>query len=68
MEGFIRADLEFAQQCKAVNMIEFLFAFCLSGDRNEVPDCNEELLERAFEKVREISKDEGILRDELTNL
>ena len=68
MAGPIRVDLDSAQQCKAVNMIEFLFAFCLSEGKNEVPVCNEESLGRAFEKVKEIAKDDGILKTELTNL
>ena len=68
MAGPIKVDLESAQQCKAVNMIEFLFAFCLSEGKSEVPVCNEESLGRAFEKAKEIAKYDGILRDELIKL
>ena len=56
MAGPIKVDLEDARECKAISMIEFLFAFCLSGDGKDVPVCDEESLGRAFEKVKEIAK------------
>ena len=49
MEGSIRVDLEDAEQCKAIDMIKFLFAFCLSGDSKKVPVCSELLLGWTFE-------------------
>lgn len=66
MAGPIRVDLEGAHQC--TSMIEFLFAFYLSKDGQGVPDCNEGLLGRTFEKVKEIAKSGGTLDDELTKL
>ena len=56
MAGPIKVDLETAEQCEAIKMIEFLFAFCLSGDDKEVPARKEEPLKQAFEKVKEIAK------------
>jgi len=56
MAGPIRVDLEDARECKAISMIEFLFAFCLSGDGKGVPVCDEESVGQAFEKVKEMAK------------
>jgi hypothetical protein len=55
MAGPIGVDLEGAQQSSALNMIKYLFAFCLSEDKG-VPVCNEKLLGQAFEKMKEIAK------------
>ena len=58
----IKVDLESAQQCKAIDMIRFLFAFCLSsGDSKATPVCDDDLLKRAFERVKGIA-----LRDDTT--
>ena len=56
MAGPIRVDLESAEQCKATNMIEFLYAFCRweSNERGLVR--NKESLEQAFEEVKKIAK------------
>ena len=51
----IKVDLETAQECKALRMIEYLFAFCLSDDNKEVPARQNGSLLQAFEKVREIA-------------
>ena len=51
----IKVDLETAQECKALRMIEYLFAFCLSADNKEVPARQDDSLVQAFEKVREIA-------------
>ena len=59
MAGPIRVDLEEAEQCKAINMIKYLFAFCASNGGKEVPVCDEHLLERAFEDVKEIANRRG---------
>jgi hypothetical protein len=56
-------------ECKAINMIKFLFAFCLSDGCKGVPVCNEELSKRAFKKVKEIAKrGDTILETELSKL
>jgi hypothetical protein len=52
----IRVDLEEAKQCEAKRMIKFLFAFCLSEDKEKVLVCSEGSLGQAFEKVKEIAK------------
>lgn len=69
MAGPIRVDLEDAQQCSAVKMIEFLFAFCLKGDDRDIPGYGGESLERAFQKVKEIAtRNETPLQTELSEL
>jgi hypothetical protein len=59
MAGPIRVDLEDAQDCNAADMIEFLFAFCLSKGGKEAPARNEKLLGQAFEAVKETAKCDG---------
>ncbi|KAF8318064.1 uncharacterized protein EI90DRAFT_135293 [Cantharellus anzutake] len=67
MEEPIRVDLESAQQCKAVDMIDFLLAFCLSGKGKVVPARDKRVLLSAFEKVKEVGNQEGTtLRIELS--
>ena len=56
MAGPIQVDLEEAEQCKAVEMIKFLFALCRWDDGDALPVCDEQLLERAFEKAKAIAK------------
>ena len=69
MAGPIEVDLEEAEQCKAINMIKYLFAFCSSDDSKDVPVCDEELLERNFEEVRKIAnRDDTTLSMELSEL
>ena len=69
MTGSISVDLEAAQQCKAIKMIEFLFAFCLSEDGKTVLVCNEKPLKRAFERVREVANcRDTTLQTELSKL
>ena len=69
MEGPIRVDLEEAQECKAIDMIRFLFAFCNPRSSEKVPACNSRLLDLAFEKVKKIAKDRNnTLETELNNL
>ena len=69
MAGPVKVDLEEAQQCKAIRMIEFLFAFCLSEvNGKDAPKCNERLLGRAFEKVKKIANDDRTLKRHLTDL
>ena len=55
MAGPIRVDLEAAQQCKAIDMIEFLFAFCLSEDGKTAPVRDKKPLKQAFERVKEVA-------------
>ncbi|KAF8315998.1 uncharacterized protein EI90DRAFT_3293795 [Cantharellus anzutake] len=67
MEEPIRVDLESAQKCKAVDMIDFLLAFCLSGKGKSIPVRDERVLLSAFEKVKEVANQEGTtLRTELS--
>ena len=69
MAGPIQVDLEEAEQCKAIEMIKFLFAFCLEDGDNAVPVCNEQLLGQAFNKVKAIAKrDRTTLRNQLSHL
>ena len=55
MAGPIAVDLADAQECKAIDMIKYLFAFCLSEGAKDVPDCDEELLGRAFKEARKLA-------------
>ena len=55
MAGPVRVDLEAAQQSKAIDMIKFLFAFCLSQDPKTTLVCEEEPLTQAFDRVREVA-------------
>ena len=65
----ILADLEGAQQCGVIAMIKYLFAFCLSGSNGDDIVCNDNSLEVAFEKVKEIANAQGTVLDiELSNL
>ena len=65
----IKVDLETAQECKALHMIEYLFAFCLSKDNKEIPARQDESLRQAFEKVREIAnRDDTTLVTQLSKL
>lgn len=57
----ISVDLESTQQCEAANMIKFLLAFCRSGDDKAVPFHDEHVLQRAFEKAREVANSNGTL-------
>ena len=69
MAGPIAVDLADAQQCKAIDMIRFLFAFCLSGGAKAVPHCDEELLGRAFEEARKLAdRKEAFLETQLSAL
>ena len=68
MAGPVKVDLEEAQQCKAIRMIEYLFAFCLSGDGKDAPKCNEKFLGRAFEEVKKIANNDRTLKRHLTGL
>jgi len=69
MSGPIRVDLAGAQDCKAADMIKFLFAFCQSENGKNVPVCDEELLRHAFEKVKEVANQERTpLRANLSKL
>ena len=69
MTGPIRADLEETEQCKTIDMIKYLFAFCASDGSKEVPACDEQLLECAFEDVKEIANRRGTtLERELSKL
>ena len=63
----IRIDLQGAEQCKAIDMIRFLFAFCLSDDSKKVPVCDEFLLERAFEEVKGVANN-PTLKKQLSKL
>jgi hypothetical protein len=68
MIGPIGVDLEDAQQCSALKMIKYLLAFCISKDEGD-PECDEELLAQAFEKVKEIAKcDKTPLTTQLSEL
>jgi len=42
-------------------MIKFLLAFCRSGDDKAVPFHDEHVLQRAFEKAREVANSNGTL-------
>ena len=69
MSGPIRVDLAGAQDCKAADMIKFLFAFCKPENGKTVPVCDEGLLRRAFEKAKEIANQEHTpLRTNLNKL
>ena len=70
MAGPIRVDLEEAEQCKAIDMIRFLFALCLSsGSQDDDLVCSDTPLGLAFEKVKLIAKcTDTILATELSNL
>jgi len=59
MSGPIGVDLAGAQDCKAADMIRFLLAFCQSGGEKADPVCDEALLQRAFEKAKEVANQEG---------
>jgi hypothetical protein len=61
MEEPIRVDLEAAQECKAIKMIEFLFTFCLAEKDSDVLTCDEKSLEQAFEEVKKIAKSSDTL-------
>ena len=67
MEGPIGVDLEDAEQCKAIDMIRFLFAFCLSEDSKEVLVRHDESLDQAFEEAKGIANN-GTLKRELSAL
>lgn len=69
MAELITMELEDAQQCSVVDMIKYLFAFCLSGLNEDVPVCNDELLKAAFEEVKKIANANGTVLDtELSKL
>jgi hypothetical protein len=69
MAEAIAADFSDAQQCNDIDMIKFLFAFCLSGGAKAVPDCDERLLGRAFEEARKLAnRREAILETQLSAL
>jgi hypothetical protein len=69
MAGPIRVDLETAQQCNAIGMIEYLFAYCNSGDGKDVPECNKEALLEVFKATKDIAKLENtVLTTELSKL
>jgi len=59
MVDSISADLKHTQQCKATEMIKFLLAFCQSGNEKTVPVHHEDVLQRAFEKTRELANSNG---------
>jgi hypothetical protein len=56
MAGPIGVDLETAQQCGAIDMIEFLFAYCSSDKNERVLTRKTEVLEKVFKKVKKIAK------------
>lgn len=72
MAGPIGVDLEGAQQCKAAEMIKFLFAFCQPNDGKLVPVCDEAALQLAFEEAVEVAnranEEESELRFHLSKL
>ena len=69
MSGPIGVDLAGAQECGAVDMIRFLFAFCQPGDGKIDPVCDEGSLRRAFEKAKEVANQEDTsLRTNLNQL
>lgn len=56
MAGPIGVDLEGAQQCRAADLIKFLFAFCQPNDGKLVPVYNETALQLAFEEAERVAK------------
>ena len=68
MAGPVKVDLVEAQQCEAIRMIEFLFAFCLSRNGKDAPECNEDLLGPAFKKVKKIANNDLTLKRHLKDL
>jgi hypothetical protein len=69
MAGPIGVDLETAQQCGAISMIEFLFAYCSSDDNERVLTRKSKVLKRVFEKVKKIAKGKDtVLATELSKL
>ena len=55
MSGPIAVDLAGAQDCKAVDMIKFLLAFCQPVVGKAVPVHNDGLLRRAFKEAKELA-------------
>ena len=55
----IAVDLADAQQCKAIEMIKFLLAFCRSGDDKTVPVHDEQVLNLAFEEAKTLANCNG---------
>lgn len=69
MAGPIEVDLEESKQCTAINMIKFLFAFCITKGTEVVPKCDEQQLGLAFEKVKAIARSSNtILTSQLSEL
>ena len=69
MAGPIKVDLEDTMECKAIKMIRFLFAFCMSNRNGGVLVCDEQLLARAFKRVKAIAKrGDTFLADQLSDL
>ena len=59
MASVISVDLEDAQQCKAVEMIKFLLAFCRSRNDKTVPVHDELVLQRVFGETRRLADRSG---------
>jgi hypothetical protein len=50
-------------------MIQYLFAYCNSGDGKDVPECNKEALLEVFKETKDIAKLENtVLTTELSKL